>query len=127
MKCLCCNQSFDDQFSQKEHYVTCHNIDENNYFFRKLFTRDNLFVPRKCFHCDYFCLNRRDKKRHNFLTHYQIEEKPLKRTFFDESLQRQCINFSEHGNHYDFFDSRELVSDFLTVFENVFVPRADLR
>ena len=40
LKCLCCNQSFIDQFSLKEPYVTCHNVDENNYFFRKLFRRN---------------------------------------------------------------------------------------
>ena len=90
MKCLCCNQSFADQFSLKEHYVTCHNVDENNCFFRELFTRDKFDVPRKYFRCDYFCLNKRDEKNHNFLTHYQmggrqpIEYKPLKKTFFDE-------------------------------------------
>ena len=128
MKCLCCNQFFDDRFSLKEHYITCHNVDENSHFFRKLFTRGNFSVRRKCFRCDYFYMNRREKKRHKFLTPDQmggrlpVEDKPLKRTIFDENLQRYCISFSEHGNYYNFFDSRELVSDFWTVFENVFVP-----
>ena len=73
-------------------------------------------------------MNRREEKRHKFLTPDQmvgrlpVEDKPLKRTIFDENLQRYCISFSEHGNYYNFFDSRELVSDFWTVFENVFVP-----
>ena len=62
MKCLYCNQSFNDQFSLKDHYIISHNVDENNYFFRKPFTRDKFFVPRKLFYCDYFCLNRRDEK-----------------------------------------------------------------
>ena len=87
MKWLCCNQSFADQFFLKEHYLTCPNVDESNCFFGKLFTRDKFFVPRKWFHCDYICLNRRDEKNHNFLTHYQmggrqsIEDKPLKKHF----------------------------------------------
>ena len=38
-----------------------------------------------------------------------------------------CDSFSDHGTHYNFYDSQELVSDFMTVFENVFIPRADLR
>ena len=38
-----------------------------------------------------------------------------------------CDSFIDHGTHYNFYDSQELVSDFLTVFENVFIPRADLR
>ena len=45
------------------------------------------------FRCDYFCINRRDEKNHNFLTHYQLggrqpsEDKPLKKTLFDENLK----------------------------------------
>ena len=38
-------------------------------------------------------------------------------------MQQFCINFNEHSDHYDFFDSRSIVSDFLTVIENNFVPR----
>ena len=45
MKCLCCGEVFHDQSLLKEHYVTFHNVDENNYFFKKLFTRDGAFVP----------------------------------------------------------------------------------
>ena len=113
MNCLCCNQSF-DKFSLKEHYVTCHNVDENNYFFRKLFMREKFFVPGKCFRCDYSCLNRRDKNNHDFLIHYKmggrqlIEDKPLKKTFFDENLQRYCINFSELGDYCTFMTHENL-------------------
>ena len=62
------------------HYVNFHNADEND-FFKKL------FYEGQCFHCDYFCINRRDEKNHNFSMHYQlsvrqtIEDKPLKKTF----------------------------------------------
>ena len=42
-------------------------------------------------------------------------------------MQRYGIAFSEHGDYYDSYDSREIVSEFLTVFENVFVPRPNLR
>ena len=58
------------------------------------------------------------KKIHTFLSHYQmggrqpVEDKPLKKTFFDENLQRYCVSFIEHGTHYNFYNSRELVSDF---------------
>ena len=37
-------------------------------------------------------------------------------------MQRFCINFNEYSHFYDFFDSQSIVSDFLTVFENNFVP-----
>ena len=84
MKCLYCDRSLADQQSLENHYVDFHNLDENNHFFRKLFTRNNVFVPRKCFHCDHLCINRRDEKNHNFLSEY----KPLKKTFFDENLKK---------------------------------------
>ena len=88
MKCLCWDQSFANQQSLKNHYVEFHNVDENNHLFRKLFTRDNFFVPRKCFHCDYFCIDRRDEKNHNFLTHYQLGSKqPIE----DKSLKKHSL------------------------------------
>ena len=76
-------------------------------------------------------MNRRDEKKHNFISHYQLggrqpaEDKPLQKTFFDQNFQRYCIDFAEHNTDYNFHDSRELVSDFLIVCENMFVPRAD--
>lgn len=91
------------------------------------------FSPRKCFRCDHFPFNGRDEKTHNFLSHYQqggrrcIEDNPLNRIYFDENLQKYRISFSEHGKHYDFYDSREIVTEFLTAFENYFIPRPNLR
>ena len=62
-----------------------------------------------------------------WVIHNQLRINLWKKTFFDENLQRYCVSFIEHEAHYNFYDSRELVSDFLTVFENIFIPRADLR
>lgn len=42
-------------------------------------------------------------------------------------MQKLCITFDERGRHYNFFDSREVVSDFLTIFENMFIPRPNLK
>ena len=104
MKCLCCHQSFEDQFSLKEHYAVSHGVDQNNYLFRKLFTRDVVFAPRQCFHCDYFYLNRRNEKNYNFLEHYQqgsshpVKDKPIKKIIlikFAEVLYK----FSQHSDH----------------------------
>ena len=87
-------RSFANQQSLKNHYVEFYDVDEIKHFYRKLFMKDNVFVPIKCFRCDYFCINRREKKNHNFLTHYQlggrqpIEDKPLKNTLFDENLNK---------------------------------------
>ena len=78
-------------------------------------------------------LEQKRGENHNFLVHCQmggrqpIEDKPIRKSYLDKNLQRFCITFSEHGDHYDFYDLREIVSEFLTVFENVFVPRAHLR
>ena len=75
----------------------------------------------KSFRCDYFGLNRRDEKTHNFLSHYQmggrlpIEDKPLKKTHFYKNLQIYYITFLEHGPHCNFYDSQEKVSVFLKI------------
>ena len=133
MKCLCCDRSFANQHSLKNHYLDFRNVDENNHFFRKLFTKDNVFVPWKYFRRDHFCINRRDEKTHNFLSHYQLggrqpaEDKSLKKTFFDKNLNSYCKNFLEHESSYNFYNSREIVSEFLNVFENKFIPNADLK
>ena len=64
--------------------------------------------------------------------HYQmggsqpIEDKPIRKTYLNENLQWFCITFSKHGNNYDLYDSREIVSEFFSVFENVFVPQTTL-
>ena len=51
-----------------------------------------------------------------------IEDKSLKNTFFDKNFKRYCFNFCEHGNYYNFYDSRELVSEFLMK-----IPQPNLR
>lgn len=91
MKCSCCEQTFADQLSLKNHYVNFHNVDESNHFFKKLFTRDKVFSVRKCFRCDYFCISQKDEKKHNFLSLYQldgrrpVEDKHVNKTFLDEN------------------------------------------
>ena len=65
--------------------------------------------------------------------HYQIggrqptEDRPIRKTYLDENFQRFHVTISEHRDHYDFYDSQKVISEFLTVFEDVFVPQADLR
>lgn len=133
MKCLCCGQNFNEQSVLKDHCFTSHNVVENNCFLKKLFTEDNDFLPRKCFCCEYFFLDRRDEENYNFAFHYQqegrqpAEDKPIQRKFLDQNLHRYCINFANHSAHYNFYGSWEMVSDFLIVFKNTFVPRPNLR
>lgn len=58
------------------------------------------------------------KNKKNFLGHYQqggsqpVEDKLIERRYFDETLQRLCINISQCGDHYKFSDSQSLVFDF---------------
>ena len=88
-KCLCCTASFENVVDLKNHYINYHGADENNFFQKKLFTRNRNFCPKKCFQYDYFCTNPRDEKNHNFLFHYQqggrqpTEDKPIKIVKFD--------------------------------------------
>ena len=134
MKCLLLRSIFCWSRIVKNQYVDFHNVDENNHFFRKLFTSDNVSILRKYFLYDHFWINRRDEKNHDFLSHYQlggtqpIEDKPLKKkTIFDENLKSYCVKFLEHRPFYNFYNSWEVVSEFLTVFEKNFIPNADLR
>ena len=50
----------------------------------------------------------------------------MKKTYFHENFAF-CINFDEHSIHYNFVDAQEVVSEFLTVFKNMFIPRPNLR
>ena len=108
---FCCAESFGGDIDFQNHYINYHGVDESNNIFKKLSTRNRNFCPRKCFHCNYFCLNKRDEKNHNFLFHYQlggrqlIEDNPIKIVKYDENLPRFCINLNEHSDFYDFFDS----------------------
>ena len=45
MRCLLCSENFDEKSSQKllHHYITFHKIDENNWFFKNLFTLKKKF------------------------------------------------------------------------------------
>ena len=49
MKCLCCEQTFDDQLSLKYHYVNFHNFNENKPFFQKTYYYGQRFYTEKVF------------------------------------------------------------------------------
>lgn len=58
---------------------------------------------------------------------YKSKDKSIKKMFFDSDLQKYCINFSDHADYYDFYDSNESISEFLTVFENNLILRRNLQ
>ena len=118
MKCLCCQENFEEVDAPKRNYFEVHGVESAYYFFRKLFTKDRVFIPRTCFRCEHFCASERDKKIYNSLVHYQqggalpAEDKPLTFTSFDKYLQRYSKSFDEYSNFYDFYNPPEIIEEF---------------
>ena len=125
MKCLCCNEKFQNAESLKKHYVEYHGVDEENYFYKRLFSRDRFFFPRKCFRCEHLCTSDREEKVHNFLSHYQQRGWPFEEDNFRCELAEVRINFADHSDFYSFYNSREIISKYLNVFENIFLPQSN--
>ena len=111
--------------------LKCKMLMKKKIFFKNLFTRDWYFCPRKYFRCDCFCYIGRDEKTHNCFEHFQSrgnlpsEDKTMKITYFYRDLQKYCITFSKYGNFFDFYDPPEVISEFLMLFEQNFVPRGN--
>ena len=82
MKCLLCSSKFKDQKDLLDHYLSYHNIDENNWFFQKLFQTKNKTLLTNSLRNE-FLATEKQKVVHNFLKHYDdgktipFEEKPL--------------------------------------------------
>ena len=80
MKFLFCSSKFQDQQKLIDHYLTYHNIDQNNLFFKKRFVTDNENFFKKCIHCDDFLTTKNEKANHDFIKHYDAgKEIPLKK------------------------------------------------
>ena len=128
MRCLICNATFSDDVL-KSHYLDHHSINENNYFFRELFSPDN--VSKRCDECKLEFKSCRLKKNHNFLLHYnqvggsRNQQLPI-------NVLRCCaifyysINFYQHKNFYDFYDEK-IVDAFLNSVYERFVPGKDFK
>ena len=82
MKCLLCFSNFENQEELFNHYISYHNIDENNWFFQNLFQVKNKSLLRQCVRCNEFLTTEKHKSIHNFLKHYEegkgipFEDKP---------------------------------------------------
>lgn len=119
MMCLLCNKYFDVDVL-KPHYLCYHYINENNYFFRELFSPDN--VSKRFDECKLEFKNCRLKKNHNFLLHYQQtggrgnQQLPL-------NVLRRCpityfsINYHQHKDFHHFFDEGTVDSFSNSVYE----------
>ena len=84
MKCLLCSATFDNYENLIEHYASYHKTDPNNRFFQKLFqSSKNCLIFRKCLRCHDFLTTSDNKKKYDFLKHYNegeddlFEDKPI--------------------------------------------------
>ena len=107
MKCLLCSSTFQNQEDLLNHYVSYHNVDENNWFLQKLFQIKNKFFLKQCLRCSEFLTTEKNKSIHNFLKHYEegkivpFEDKPLNIVRFRQ-LTIYSIEFHKHKDFYDF-------------------------
>ena len=72
MKCLLCSSTFQNQENLLNHYISYHNVDENNCFFQKLFQiKNNKSILKQCVRCSEFLTSQKHKSIHNFHKHYE--------------------------------------------------------
>ena len=129
MKCLLCDYKNNEIEELKKHYLKYHNVDENNFFFKKLIDqkKKNVIHRRKCNYCNEFVFS--SKADHDFLKHYDREiefdvdgnndlDKPVTITNVG-SIRKLEITFKEHSSHYDFFDPVAVVDSFLAQVKNL--------
>ena len=125
MKCLLCSSIFQDKQKLIEHYLTYHNVDQDNWFFKKLFVKDTKDFLRKCIRCDEFLTIKREKAPHDLLKHYDDgKETPFEENPLDiiklPALTIYKIEFKNYKNQYSFYNAEKCVDDFLKNVQNRF-------
>ena len=132
MKCLLCSSNFENQEDLLNHYISYHNVDENNWFFQKLFQIKNKSLSKHCVRCNEFLTTEKHKSIQNFLKHYEerksipFEVKPVDIVSY-LGLSIYSIEFQKHKDFYDFYDiktfnSERCVDDFLRNIKYKFKP-----
>ena len=123
MKCLLCYFPTNEIYNLKKHYLEYHNVDSKNRFFFKLIDslekeENNVFHGKKYVRCNKFLPTVTSRFNHDFLKHYKIgrvaltEEKAI--TIFDVGpIKIFEIRFENHSTDYDFFNSEQVVDQFL--------------
>ena len=127
MKCLLCSLQFIRESVLKNHYANYHSIDEDDIFFKDLFLPDT--VDKTCRICRKTFKNRRSKKKHMFFFIMKSGRRPELSTFSLNVLKRgsityYSINFEQHKNFYDFFNS-SMVDAFLGSVYEIFRPSTE--
>ena len=128
MNCFLCDYSTDDLNAIEEHYINYHRINKYNFFFRQLMLNKDGLLNTDCIRCHKFIPTKKYMSEHNFLDYYINGEK--KRTEFktiDITIKKDIslynINFEKHSNEYNFYNSQELVDEFLFNFKTRFKPK----
>ena len=112
MKCLLCSLHFIQESVLKKHYVNYHFINDQDIFFKDLFTPDT--NDKTCRFCKETFKSSRSKKNHMFLFHYGKHQQmggnrgPRTSALPINVLKRgpvtyYSINFNQHKRFYDFF------------------------
>ena len=125
MKCLLCNY---DGEQIRLHYIQCHRINKNNYFFKQLFQKNNFCIEKTCIRCHKFIPTNKFMIQHNFLEHYESgERKPAEFKSIDIIRNKDIliyqIDFNKHSEEYDFYNSHEIVDDFLLNVSALYKPK----
>ena len=120
MKCLLCKFIAKDKSEIENHYINFHNVDKDNFYFRRLIEKkNNVFCGEKCLNCKEFIPTTSFKRSHDFLKHYEKGknlsdiEKPISIVDIGSSIKKYEITYREHSSSYDFFDPASLVDEFL--------------
>ena len=127
MKCLLCEYKSNNVADINKHYIVYHKINERNFFFLQLFDNQNGLIRRDCLRCHEFLTTKLFMTNHNFLKHYlDGERKPAEYKPIDiikkQDITLYQISFEKHSDEYDFFNSEEVVDDFLFNVKRVFKP-----
>ena len=107
MECLLCSSKFKDQKELLDHYLSYHIIDENNWFFQKLFQSNNKTLLKNCIRCNEFLGTKKQKAVLDFLKHYDEGKNiPFKEKLLDvvryHGLTIYYIEFKKRSSFYNF-------------------------
>ena len=118
---------FENEQELIQHYISYHNVDQNNWFFQKLFQPKKKAVFKQCLRCNDFLTTGDHKVRYDFLKHYDqgqnipFEDKPLDVSRFT-GLTIYSIEYQKYNGYYNFSNPEEVVDHFLRNVNYKFKP-----
>ena len=109
-KCLLYKSQFDIDEALKSHYYNFHNLDQGNYFFKKLF--------KKTLRCDEFLQTSKFKEVHDFIKYYSegknvsAQDRPINIGKLGR-IKIYTVSLVDHKKLYNFEDPHKLIDTFL--------------